>query len=158
MVFFTVTKGLYRDGISDEVVDLVIGRVEANRLERSFVFRCKLCHGCYEAFALYQRRPDFHGADGRNTIGNREIPESVIEGLRSSDPGVFNPAFAAIIQAWIKAELRERLARGEDGLELMKKYVKLAEEGDKLRTTYLRCQACDAIVSIAEAIEKKKSE
>jgi hypothetical protein len=97
-VFFTVIEGLYRDGISEEVVDLVIGHTEANSLEKSFVFRCPLCHACYEAFALYQRRPNFHGAKGKNTIGQREIPEEVMDGLRSSNPTVFDPAFAKIVQ------------------------------------------------------------
>jgi hypothetical protein len=122
------------------------------------VFRCPLCHACYEAFALYQRRPNFHGAKGKNTIGQREIPKEVMDGLRSSNPTVFDPAFAKIVQPWIKADLNERLANGEDGLEMMKNYVKLAKEGDKLRTTYKRCQACDAIVDIANAIGKQKED
>ena len=32
MVFFTVLEGLYEDGIPQEVVDLVIGRVEDNNI------------------------------------------------------------------------------------------------------------------------------
>jgi hypothetical protein len=156
VVFFTVLEGLYRDGISQEVVDIIIGHVEANKIDKSFVFRCKLCHACYEAFALYQRRPDFNGTEGRNTIGHKEIPEQLIDDLRSGDIQKFNTAFAEVVQPWIRAELKERLANGEDGLELMKKYVKLAEEGDKLRRTYLRCQACDAISEIAKVMGEKK--
>ncbi len=155
-VFFTVIEGLYRDGISQEVVDLVIGHAEANKVDRAFVFRCPLCHACFEAFALYQRRPTFNGTAGRNTIGNRVISEEVMAGLRARNPRVFGVAFATIVQPWIKADLTERLANGEDGLELMKKYVKLAEEGNKLKTAYTRCQACDAIVDIAKGIEKQK--
>jgi len=155
-VFFTVMEGLYRDGVPQEVVDLVIGHVESNNVDKSFIFRCKLCHACYEAFALYQRRPDFNGTEGRNTVGSKEIPEEVMTGLRSSNPKVFGPAFATIIQPWIKADLEERLANGEEGLELMQRYVELAKEGNALVTTYTRCQACDAIGDLAKAIDEKK--
>ena len=156
-VFFTVLEGLYRDGISAEIVDTVIGTVEDNQLKKSFIFRCQLCHACYEAFALYQRRPTFHGTDGKNTIGKREVPQQIVDDLKSGNIMKFNDAFATIVQPWIKADLRERLARGEDGLELMKKYVKLAEEGNRIRQSYLRCQACDAIGSIAEAMGQQKT-
>ena len=95
-VFFTVLEGLYRDGISKEIVDTVIGTVENNKLKKSFVFRCQLCHACYEAFALYQRRPNFYGTDGKNTIGKREVPKQVVDDLKSGNISRFNDAFATI--------------------------------------------------------------
>jgi hypothetical protein len=99
MVFFTVLEGLYKDGIPQEVVDLVIGRVEDNNIDKAFVFRCKLCHACYEAFAVYQRRPAFNGAEGVNTIGNRAIAPELMEGLKSGDQRKFDAAFSSISQA-----------------------------------------------------------
>ena len=156
-VFFAVIEGLYRDGISQEIVDLVIGGVEANNLEQAFIFRCKLCHACYEAFAVYQRRPAFNGADGVNTIGKREIPKEVIQSLKTGGRIQFDNAFATIVQPWVKAELHVMLDAGADRTELLQKFVKLAEEGNALIPGYGRCQACDAISDVAMA-EKKKTE
>ncbi len=155
-VFFTVLEGLYRDGISREVVDLVIGRVESNDLERAFIFRCKLCHACYEAFAVYQRRPAFRGSGGIDTIGKREIPEEIVETLRTGDRREFDNAFAVIVQPWIRAKLGEMIDSGEaDAAELLAKYIELANEGNALITGYTRCQACDAISAVAQKMDEK---
>ena len=155
LVFFTVMEGLYRDGISKEIVDLVIGRVESNDLEKAFIFRCKLCHACYEAFAAYQRRPAFHGTEGVDVIGRREIAPAIVESLRNGGRIEFDNAFAAIVQPWIKAKLIERLEAGEDGLEMLQRYVKLAAEGNDLIAGYARCQACDAINDVAQNLRKE---
>ena len=156
MVFFTVLEGLYRDGISDEIVDLVIGRVESNDLERAFIFRCKLCHATYEAFAAYQRRPEFSGTEGVNTIGNRVIPKEVVEILRTGNRIQFDNAFATVVQPWIKEKLHALIDSGSDETELMEKYVKLAQEGNALINGYARCQACDAIAAVAEKVAEKE--
>ena len=157
-VFFAVMEGLYRDGISQEIVDLVIGRVESNNLEQAFIFRCKLCHACFEAFAVYQRRPAFNGAEGKNTIGSREIPKEVIESLRKGGRLEFDNAFATIVQPWVKKELHVMMDSGADRTELLQKFVKLAEEGNALIPGYGRCQACDAINDVAMAEQKKGEE
>lgn len=155
MVFFTVLEGLYRDGVPDEVVDLVIGHVKANSVKKRFVFRCKLCHACYEAFAVYQRRPAFSGTKGKTTIGNKPVSSEVIEGLKNPSHRVFGKAFSTIIQPWIKQKLLSMNLSEKDKVEKMKKFAELAKEGNRLLTEYRRCQACEAIKSVSEIMEKK---
>lgn len=156
MVFFTVLEGLYRDGVPSEVVDLVIGRVERNSVEKRFVFRCKLCHACYEAFALYQRRPAFSGTDGRDTIGAKPIPQEVMNGLaEDSGDGAFGRAFSTIIQPWIKERLLGMNLTDQEMVSKMENFSKLAQEGNALITSYKSCQACDAIKAVSDIMSQK---
>jgi len=152
MVFFTVLEGLYEDGIPQEVVDLVIGRVEDNNIDKAFVFRCKLCHACYEAFAVYQRRPAFNGAEGVNTIGNRVIAPALMEGLKSGSQRQFDAAFSGIIQPWVKQKLLTLNQDDADKIATMKRFGKLAREGNALVRGYERCQACEAIKAVAQTL------
>lgn len=156
MVFFTVLEGLYRDGVPSEVVDLVIGRVERNSVEKRFVFRCKLCHASYEAFALYQRRPEFSGTNGLNTIGAKPIAEDVMKSLRE-DAGdrEFGQAFSTIIQPWIKQKLLSMDLSDREMIGKIEKFAKLAQEGNALITGYKSCQACDAIEEASKIINEK---
>src|SRR6266496_3203022 len=64
LVFFAVLEGLYRDGLSNETVDLIIppGENGKGRFEpEHFVYTCPLCHPAYEAFKLYRQREEFYG-------------------------------------------------------------------------------------------------
>jgi hypothetical protein len=158
MVFYTVLQGLYEDGISDEVVNLVIGRVETNSVEKRFVFKCKLCHACYEAFAAYQRRPAFHGAKGVKTIGSKTIPPEVMKNLQDNvHDGAFGRAFATIIQPWIKKRLLSMDLSEKDKVKKMQKFADLASEGNALLGgQYKQCQACDAIDTVSKIMKVEK--
>ena len=156
MIFFTVLEGLYRDGVPDEVVDLVIGRVQKNSVEKRFVFRCKLCHACYEAFAVYQRRPAFNGAKGRKTIGAKPIPPEVMKNLQDNVHDLeFGRAFSTIIQPWIKQKLLSMGLDEKEKIAKMKKFADLAAEGNALLGgQYKSCQACDAIEAVSKIMKK----
>lgn len=156
MVFFTVLEGLYRDGVPSEVLNLVIGRVERNSVKKRFVFRCKLCHASYEAFALYQRRPAFTGTNGLNTIGARTIPEEVMNALRDeAGDREFGAAFSTVIQPWIKQKLLSMGLSNHEMVAKMEKFAKLAQEGNALIQGYKSCQACDAIKAVSDIMSKK---
>ena len=155
MIFFTVLEGLYRDGVPDEVVNRVIGRVQKNSVEKRFVFKCKLCHACYEAFAVYQRRPAFSGTKGVKAIGNKKIPDDVMKNLADDvSDRTFGRAFSTIIQPWIKQKLLTMNLNEKQKIAKMKKFADLAAEGNALITTYKTCQACDAIEAVSKIMKK----
>lgn len=156
LIFFTVLEGLYRDGVSDEIVDLVLGKVQKNDLKKNFVFQCKLCHATYEAFALYQKRPKFHGTS-ISAFGNKKFSSDIVKKLRSNNPRVFGDGLSEIVQPWVKAKLIS-LATDETFLKIkLQKFAALAEEGNMMKDIYMSCQACEAIQSVNEIlIEKNK--
>ena len=72
LIFFAVLEGLYRDGVPDTVVDLVVppkSELDTN-VKHCFVFRCPMCHAAYEAFVLYKNRQGFQGSgEKKSTFG-----------------------------------------------------------------------------------------
>lgn len=163
VIFFAVLEGLYEDGVPDEVVDLIVPRVDAKQsVKRSFVFRCPMCHAAFEAFRLYQRRQAFLGApadEKRSTFGDGKVAKGLIEQLKAKDPQTRVYAMGAMLRPWIKRKLaRLRLPDAEmkSLIQLMEKH---AASGNalffKLRNTkgspyqewmfYGGCQACEAV-------------
>src|SRR4029077_3675969 len=73
LVFFAVLEGLYRDGVANSDVDLIIppGPNGQPRFDpEHFVYACPLCHPAFEAFRLYRQRDDFFGLKAPvNTFG-----------------------------------------------------------------------------------------
>lgn len=156
LIFFTVLEGLYRDGVSDEIVDIVIGKVQKNDLKKNFVFQCKLCHATYEAFALYQKRPKFHGVDIK-TFGKKKFSSDIVKKLSSNDPQTFGDGLSEIVQPWVKAKLIS-LDTDESFLkDKLQRFADLAAEGNMINNSYMRCQACEAIKSVGEIINNKKN-
>jgi len=154
-IFFTVLEGLYRDGVSDEIVDLVVGKLKNNDLKKNFVFQCKLCHATYEAFVLYQTRTKFYGTD-KKSFGNKQFSKQVIEMLKSSDPYTFGEGLSEIVQPWVKSRL---LSISKDEFSLknkLTKFTSLAQEGEMINDSYIRCQACEAIETIGEILATKQ--
>src|SRR5215475_5620678 len=64
LVFFAVLEGLYRDGVTNTDVDLIIPSGDDGKSKfdlEHFVYACPLCHPAYEAFRLYRHRDMFYG-------------------------------------------------------------------------------------------------
>lgn len=157
-VFFVVLQGLYEDGVPTEVVDLIVGNVQENRLKKNFVFRCKLCHACYEAFATYQRRPAFSGTGDQvvSTFGSKPIDAKVIANLRSGHPKTTSRAMGTILQPYIKKMiLAMNLENNQEKVKVIQRFAELAKEGNALVTGYTTCQACDAIEEVAKTMKPK---
>ena len=77
-------EGLYRDGVSSEVVDLIVNpkRDMDNKVKHVFVFECDICHAAYEAFVLYGKRQTFQKTAGRDTFG-KGVDAKIIEELKN---------------------------------------------------------------------------
>src|SRR5688572_10638658 len=59
LIFFAVLEGLYRDGVINGDVDLIIPPGEGGKPafdQETFVYACPLCHPAFEAFRLYRQR------------------------------------------------------------------------------------------------------
>ena len=158
-VFFAILEGLYRDGIQDEVVDLVLGEtVDLDvKVKHCFVFKCELCHAAYEAFALYKARPAFKNTEGKTTFG-KGAGEGVIKELKSEDTRTRVYAMGNLIRPWIQHRVKETRMTVEEQKVMAEQFREYAREGSKLLSTFKRakdtvyinwnfygtCQACEA--------------
>ena len=107
LVFFAVLRGLYEDGVSDEVVDSIVppDRKGKDKMKWSFVLECPLCQPAFEAFRLYQSRPTFSdGSDKSNFGDGSTIPAD--SGLFAEDVGVRVRALRPVMRKWVERQLR----------------------------------------------------
>jgi hypothetical protein len=104
LVFFAVLEGLYRDGVSNEVVDSIIPGKGRFDLEH-FVYACPICHPAFEAFRLYRQRENFYGLKAPvNTFG-LGLDHAVTVRLQSHDPEERRKGIEELINRWVKQRL-----------------------------------------------------
>src|SRR5437764_8609195 len=89
LVFFAVLEGLYRDGVRNADVDLIVppGKNGPKFDLENFVYACPLCHPSYEAFRLYRQREPIYGLKAPVDTFGAGRDETVSGGLRSRDGG-----------------------------------------------------------------------
>ncbi len=159
-VFFAVLEGLYRDGVQNEVVDLIIGEPEKEngaKVKSCFVFRCELCHATYEAFRTYRSRPIFQNTYGQSTFG-KGIDPSIITKLKSEEAGSRVYAMGGLVRPWITRRIEETRKTNEEKEVMKKEFERFATEGSKQLSQHKKdkdplyldwsfygtCQACEA--------------
>lgn len=163
-VFFAVLEGLYEEGVSKEVVDLVINpaREMDNKVKHTFVFQCDICHAAYEAFVLYSRRQTFQRSSGRDTFG-KGVDEKTIHALKTGDATARVYALGSMVRPWIAARVVKMKLSKEKQDELVQTLMQFKHEADKKLSTFRKedalykdwifyggCQACEAAVEIAK--------
>lgn len=166
VVFFAVLEGLYNDGISNDIVDVILGKDKAAKgVKQFFVFRCKLCHAVYDAFAAYRARPNFHGSEA-NTFGNKALAADFRKRLKATGMGsTFTrvKAMGTLVQPWIIQKLKVTSMSEAAKKALIKRLLDLVEEGNQILNEarskdpdysqdwafYGGCQACEAINNVA---------
>jgi hypothetical protein len=155
LIFFAVLEGLYRDGVSNEDVDLIIppGKSGKGNFDREhFVYACPLCHPAFEAFRLYRQREDFYGFKGRVTTFGSGLDATLTAGLHSPDAGQRRQAIEGLINRWVTARLEMMRLSNEERESItheMQKGRKQGMSGLKTSTqvgtlTRTNCPICDA--------------
>ena len=117
LVFFAVLEGLYRDGVKDDDVDLIIPPGESGKPkfdQENFVYACPLCHPAFEAFRLYRQREFLYGFKAQiNTLGPG-LDQAVRTRLHSPNADERRQAIEGLISRWVSQRLEMmRLAAAE---------------------------------------------
>ena len=108
LVFFAVLEGLYRDGVKNDDVDLIIppGREGKPTFDKEhFVYACPLCHPAYEAFCLYRQRENFFGLKLAADTFGPGLTQSVTAKLRSRDADQRHKVIEELISRWVSQRL-----------------------------------------------------
>lgn len=110
-IFFAVLEGIYRDGLPNDVVDLVIppvavpGGEPQPKMEEHFVYACPLCHPAFEAFRLYRRRQAFYGDKGGRTTFGEGLDGGVVQRLKSQRREERRAAIQSLVESWVRRRL-----------------------------------------------------
>jgi hypothetical protein len=153
LVFFAVLEGLYRDGVANDDVDLIVPpnqRGEPQFERQHFVYACPLCHPAFEAFRLYRNRQDFFGLKAPvNTFGDG-LSEPIRAALRSRDAAERRHAIERMIKRWVTEHLdsmrpsdSERAtitSQIEEGRKQGMNHLQQAADRSRSRTN---CPICD---------------
>lgn len=115
LVFFAVLKGLYEDGVADDIVDNVIGPksdledagLTRKRMRISFVMDCPLCQPTFEAWLTYQNRPKFSDGSNASTFG-KGLDADLRSQLMSKESQTRLQGLKVPVQRWILAGLKSR--------------------------------------------------
>jgi len=156
LVFFAVLEGLYRDGVSNDDVDLIIppGKNGTPMFDSEhFVYACPLCHPAFEAFRLYRQRDNFFGFKARiNTLGPG-LDETVRTQLRSRNADEQRKAIQGLINRWVGQRLemmrltdaeREAITREmEQGRKQGMGMLKNTQPGVQAGQSRTNCPICD---------------
>jgi hypothetical protein len=168
LVFFGTLEGLYEDGISNDVVDLIIGKESkvSNKVKHDFIFRCKLCHAVYEAFVLYRQRQVFNGSDV-DTFKKGAVEPRIVQALKSDNARTRVYAMGELVQPWIKSKLLALKITDQEMVAFQRRLTQLVKEGYRLthshRATdpeygdwgfYGACQACKAVETVSLMLDK----
>ena len=107
IVFFGVLEGLYRDGVSNADVDLIIppGNYGPRFDLEHFVYACPLCHPAFEAFRLYRQRQAIYGLKAPVDTFGPGLEKSTSERLHSSNPNLRRQAIEGLINRWVGQRL-----------------------------------------------------
>ncbi|MCE9562394.1 MAG: hypothetical protein K8U57_10100 [Planctomycetes bacterium] len=177
MVFFAVLEGLYRDGVSDDVVECIVPKTpnpEKDALRKNFIPECPICHPVYEAFALYQKRPNFKDDGKRNAFGKGELAPEIVKAFKSEDLQTrVKEGIQPLVGKYVAAHLAKMNLSAEEKQEWSKKLKERVKEGTslhlKLRATeegrllgwsfYGGCGAClGTSAACRKVLTEKKTE
>ena len=131
-VFFAVLKGLYRDGLSTETVELIVPRKDGDSRPsmENFIYTCPLCHPSFEAFRIYLCRKPFYGQKGSSvgTFG-KGLPAATISALKSTDGKKKRGMIRQLISKWVQHRLDSMNLTNKALQEWQEKLKKLHDVG-----------------------------
>ena len=117
LIFFAVLEGLYRDGVPNSDVDLIIPPGKdggATFTPEHFVYACPLCHPAFEALRLYRQRQEFFGLKARINEFGPGLSGEIAAQVRNPDPTQRRQAVEKLISRWVSERLEMmRLTKDE---------------------------------------------
>jgi hypothetical protein len=162
-MFMAVLEGLYVDGVSNDVIDLIIPN---GGFHEHFIYGCPMCMPTYDAMVLYRSRLGFYGMKPPDNPPDTFGP-GVDAGLRAKLAGTDKEmrlrAIESLIRTWIdrrvdlmslseaeETSLRQELERGsKKGGELLERHREADAHGVEESRTF--CAVCRAATKQGDA-------
>jgi hypothetical protein len=126
-IFHAVLEGLYEDGVSTELVKLMLEEDPKTRMPIHLVYTCPICDPVLDALRVYEHRGSFHYKGRRGDTFGVGMPEELAAEFRSGDRKRQSAAMQKLVDRWIRARFAlmrltdDELARWEPALEQRRK-------------------------------------
>lgn len=149
-VFHSVLEGLYTDGVSNEVLDVLMTRDEETGFPHHFIYACPVCMPSWDAFAAYRARPGFLGDKiGRTTWGaglDQATRQSLLEGTRLERM----ERIRDLVTRWVGARMdRQRLTQAERAV-FQKQFERMRKKGMGYLESYKSTEGLEHIYQDVE--------
>jgi len=101
-IFHAVLEGLYEDGVSNAVVDVIAATDPKNGWPLHFVYACPICTPAFDAMRVYRARVPFHGRkDGPVDTFGKGLGEELTKRIVGDDLDQRLKAIEELVQRWI---------------------------------------------------------
>lgn len=157
LMFFAVSEGLYREGVANEDVDIILTQVKGENGElgyMNFVYGCGLCTPSLNAFRNYRQRLPFYGSKTHGTNFGKGLRKDDRAKLRGEKPQERLDCLQGMIRRWVKERLdRKRLTAAEKqhfqlGLaQLRKEAMVFLKDSQSPYASTTKCAVCEGAVS-----------
>ena len=101
-IFFAVLEGLYRDGVSTEVVEKILVTDEVTGYPANFIWCCPICMPALDAFNLYRARPRFVAIKTYKDTFGEGLSAEVIARLENPVMQVRQGAIRELVESWVR--------------------------------------------------------
>lgn len=157
-IFYAVLEGLYEDGVSTELVKVMLEEDPKTRMPLHLVYTCPICDPVLDALRVYENRPTFHYKGRRGDTFGAGMPADFAADFKSGDRKRQFAAMQKLIDRWIDARFalmrltdeergqwRPALEkRRKQGMENMKKLQSSGAYADAEK-----CPVCEGAVDAA---------
>lgn len=106
-LFFSVLQGLYRDGVTNDVVDALLVPNDANH-PALFVPGCPICTPALNALLVYRMRPAFVGKKIHCDTFGPGLPEGVAAACTGPDLDQRFKILNGLVEGWVGEHLEGR--------------------------------------------------
>jgi hypothetical protein len=104
-IFYAVLDGLYEDGVSTEMVKLMLEQDGKTGMPLNLVYTCPICDPVLDALHVYEHRTSFHYKGRRGDTFGAGMPKEIAAGFISRDRKRQFAAMQNLIGRWISARL-----------------------------------------------------
>ncbi len=133
-IFFAVLEGLYRDGVSNEVVDKLLEIDPVTKYPANFIWACPICLPVIDALDVYRARPMFRGRKLATDTFGAGLAAEVREVLLHGDMAARQDALKILVEGWIRVWFEARRPTPEERA----RFQSLMEDGRKQGMAYLK--------------------
>jgi hypothetical protein len=151
-LFFAVLEGLYRDGVTNDVVEGLLVPNDAGGAAL-FVPGCPICTPAFNAFLVYRTRPAFAGKKIDQDTFGPGLPEGVAAACTGPDMDARFKALNGLIEGWVAQHIKSRRLTADEAAEwrrIMEEWRKKGMGGLQQQQVAGRdfslktCAVCDA--------------
>lgn len=104
-IFHAVLEGLYEDGVSTDLVKLMLEEDPKTRMPLHLVYSCPICDPALDALRVYEHRNPFHCKGTRSDTFGAGMPADLDAAFRSGDRKRQFEAMQKTVDRWITQRL-----------------------------------------------------